>query len=636
MVKISENERSKRFGGLTMEEYLSRVSKAYRNKYLKITNLDNPDNVTRIDFCKPWWHVFLQNKWKLAIILSGVVFSFTIATLLPMLFKSAIESQKTINFFYIFLVWITIEAWRPVTAYVFSVLISSVITGVNYSAYKFFLTVDPIFHARRVGGEIVAKIQRCTKAFDKFLDKVMYDVLPIIVRVTTVIVLFFVANFTLGLITFCFLAFMLLINVLLVLFNSFSFERSIIKADDSSRASSVESLMQIGLVRSSFATNEMNKVLLSKNSSVFAVLGTYYISFFNLMFLIKILYATSVCVLGAYILHLVKSEMFTVLQGTTLIVTYIHGTYRSMRIGMRVRKIVQASIQIKDLFAFIRNFGMQTFPVLKEDLSVAYEVPSLDVVDLQASNLSFAYEDIDIFKDHNLKVEVPQSQQNKMYGIIGPSGVGKTTLISILGGQIKPDKGQVVLNGVPIYHINDNLKRKLIAIQGQSASSLSGTLKSSLLLGVPKGISVFTDDYLVEILKRVGIWHIFKNKGGLYAQIGEGGLNLSVGQRQRLNFASLYLRTKYYKPLLVMIDEPTSSLDEVSEQAITDMIEEIAATSLVFVIAHRLNTLESAVALLDCSLMEQEKDLKFYSRDELKNRSVYYQKLMRGEVAIEE
>jgi len=589
-----------------------------------------------IDFKKPWWHVLLQNKRKLAVIFLGVICSFTVGTLLPILLKNAMESKKAISFFYLFLLWFAVEAFRPVTAYIFSVLVASIVSGIGYSAYTFFLTVDPIFHTKRVSGEIVAKIERCAKAFDKFLNTAIYEFFPIIVRVVTVVVAFFVAHTALGIITCLFISFMLLLNIFLVLFNSFSFERSIIKADDIAKSYSIESLMQIALVRSSFATNELHTLLRSKNSSFFAILATYFISFFNLMFLIKILYAISVCAIGAYILYLINTGVFSLLDGSALIVTYVHGTYRSMRIGMRMRKIVQASIRINDLFAFIRSFGTQTFPVLQEDISVVYAIPDSDMVNILASNVHFAYEDIDLFRGHTLKIEVPQKQKNKVYGIIGPSGVGKTTLISLLGGQIRPDKGNIEINGVSVYKIDDNVRRKLIAMQGQSATSLSGTLKDSLLLGLPRGSSVFTDEYMIDILKRVGIWFIFKDKDGLYAKIGEGGLNLSVGQRQRLNFASLYLRTKYYKPLLVMIDEPTSSLDEVSEQAITDMIQEISSDALVFVVAHRLRTLDRAVALLDCSLMDKEKELKFYDRDYLQQHSEYYQKLMRGEVAIDQ
>ena len=173
-------------------------------------------------------------------------------------------------------------------------------------------------------------------------------------------------------------------------------------------------------------------------------------------------------------------------------------------------------------------------------------------------------------------------------------------------------------------------------MQGQTAGNLSGTVRDSLLLGLPKDKELFPDEKLIAVLERVGVWSIFKEKEGLESSVGEGGMNLSVGQRQRLNFASLYLRTKYFKPSLILIDEPTSSLDEVSEQAITDMIDEISHDSVTFVIAHRLNTLEKAVGILDVSLLAKEKELSFYPHRQLEQKSSYYRQLISGEISLGE
>ena len=87
---------------------------------------------------------------------------------------------------------------------------------------------------------------------------------------------------------------------------------------------------------------------------------------------------------------------------------------------------------------------------------------------------------------------------------------------------------------------------------------------------------------------------------------------------------------------LILIDEPTSSLDEISEKAITQMISELAKTAVTFVIAHRIKTLEDAVGILDFSLLPGEKDMRFYSKTELQARSTYYEKLLQGEYSIEE
>jgi ABC-type transport system involved in cytochrome bd biosynthesis fused ATPase/permease subunit len=147
---------------------------------------------------------------------------------------------------------------------------------------------------------------------------------------------------------------------------------------------------------------------------------------------------------------------------------------------------------------------------------------------------------------------------------------------------------------------------------------------------------MYGDDDLINVLDRVGLWSLFKAKNGLKTFIGDGGLNLSGGQRQRLNFAGLYLRAKFYKPEIVLIDEPTSSLDEVSERAITQMIIELAKEMVTIVIAHRLKTLDAAIGIMDFSLLSEKKNMEFYSYETLEKKSKYYKKLLHGEISLEE
>ena len=219
-----------------------------------------------------------------------------------------------------------------------------------------------------------------------------------------------------------------------------------------------------------------------------------------------------------------------------------------------------------------------------------------------------------------------RNKKNKVYGIIGPSGKGKTTLISILGAQIKPDSGSILVNNIPIYNVSDTLRQRVIAMQMQSATSLRGKLRRGLLFGMQEGgdlTKIYSDKQLVEVLENVGLWDIFEEKDGLDTLIGEGGLNLSGGQRQRLNFASLYLRAKFYQPSLILIEEPTSSLDEISEKAITKMIMELGQIGITLVVAHRLKTLQEAAGILDFSELENETNLNFYTHSELAKKSKY-------------
>ena len=170
----------------------------------------------------------------------------------------------------------------------------------------------------------------------------------------------------------------------------------------------------------------------------------------------------------------------------------------------------------------------------------------------------------------------------------------------------------------------------------QTATALRGTLRENLVFGIMSDEKLCSDKNLISILKKVGLWSLFEPKDGLNTLIGEGGVNLSGGQRQRLNFAGLYLRAKHYKPSLILIDEPTSSLDEISEQAITQMIDELSQKSVTFVVAHRLKTLDQAVGILDTSLISTHPELKFYTKDELMTVSQYYRDLQDGKAQLEE
>jgi ABC-type multidrug transport system fused ATPase/permease subunit len=258
---------------------------------------------------------------------------------------------------------------------------------------------------------------------------------------------------------------------------------------------------------------------------------------------------------------------------------------------------------------------------------------------IEIKNLHFNYnEKTAVFDGQGMKLDIQDTSSHMLYGIIGPSGTGKTTLISILGGQLNPDSGEILIDNTNIYKVDDLTRRTLIAMQLQTATSLRGKLRYNLLFGLPKNgeEQIYSDEELVDVLKRVGLWNLFVEKDGLETLIGEGGLNLSGGQRQRLNFASLYLRAKYFQPKLILIDEPTSSLDEISERAITKMIDDLASQAVTFVVAHRLKTLDSSVGILDVSMVKDKKYLEFMDKKMLLEKSQYYKDLIEGRAELED
>lgn len=614
------------------------LSKKYYFFSLEIANLKNKTRILPIDFDRSWQNIIWNQKPYLFIALINEIITQIFYTIVPILIGFILESKNVTYFLLLILAWLLAIIIEYITAYFIVLLEIQCVTSIQYNAYEFFLAVDPIYHTMRSTGQLFAKIERCSRAYEDFLDIVMYELSPTIISISTVVVSFIFVNFKLGLLALILLIIIGIFSIVLNIFTGTAFEGKLIDADDKVKSLSVENLTQVQLIRSCFATNQAAHIVKEANNQLMYKEGTAWIasSFVNLI--TRTVYLASIFILGLYIINITQSGYLSTTIAITLIITYIRGTYEIIRIGRKLRKLIKSITRIVDLFTFIRKFGKQTYPVLSDQKSFEKkaEIELDKKILLHVTDLHFDYNPkAQIFEHHQLSLEVPSTQKNKLYGFIGPSGIGKTTLLSILGGQLKPSKGEVILNNIPIYSVNDMLRRKLIAIQGQAASNLSGTLRSNLLIGLPMHSKHYTDEQLINILKEVGVWSIFEEKEGLNTPIGEGGLTLSGGQRQRLNFAGLYLRASYYKPLLILIDEPTSSLDEISEKAITNMINRLAQHALTFVIAHRIKTLESAVGILDFSLLEEEKDIKFYSTEELKSKSTYYRRLIEGSVNID-
>lgn len=270
---------------------------------------------------------------------------------------------------------------------------------------------------------------------------------------------------------------------------------------------------------------------------------------------------------------------------------------------------------------------------------------------LNFDSVSYAYPaSTSVFTNNSLELVFDEHKKYNLYGIIGPSGTGKTTFISLIGGQLKPDTGTITINDTDIYTVDDSVRRSLIALQMQASTALRGDVRYNITFGLPtessyaelfgealsSQASAYSDEELIEVLNYVGLWNLFEQKKGLETLIGENGLTLSGGQKQRLNFANLYLRSQYYKPKIIMIDEPTSSLDEISENTITDLILELSQSALVLVVAHRIKTLTQAVGLFDSSLIQPNATLDFYTPEKLHILSPYYAELLDGKAFLDQ
>ena len=579
-----------------------------------------------IDFTKPWWRIILDQKWLATGIIVSVILRDVFWALVPFLIAFVLESSNWYFFAGACFLWFLSELNFIVLPPFVARFQLQCIHGVLYSAHQYLLIIDPQYHVKRSSGVILAKIDRAARGYEEVLDQITYEFAPLAIGIATMLAI--LSQYSLILtaaVAFC-LSIMIGYGYYFARYACQKWENAFIKTDDDFRATSFENLAQVHLIRATFATDYMRDKLTNKININSEVERELWLSYASTSKVLSVFYTISILLLLGFFVYRVQNNLTSLTFAIGLILAYIQSTKQLIKILHPFRRYMRGYAAIKDLFEFMPQFGKQTIPVFEgQNILVEKTKPN----NLIAQNLLFGYDQAMIFNGHNLKIESLKDPQNNLYGIIGPSGVGKTTLISILGGQLKPLSGAVMISGIDIYNVIDNTRRQLIALQGQIATSVKGTVRYNLLFGLPENHN-YSDEYLFEILRRVGLEKILLEHQGLETMLGEGALNISGGQRQRLNFAALYLRATYYKPAVIMIDEPTSSLDEISELAVTSMIKELSEFAITLVIAHRLKTLKDAIGLIDLSLLSESNEIKVYSSEELENHSNYYRRLLEG------
>ena len=178
-------------------------------------------------------------------------------------------------------------------------------------------------------------------------------------------------------------------------------------------------------------------------------------------------------------------------------------------------------------------------------------------------------------------------RKGESVGIAGSSGVGKTTVIDILLGLLKPQRGQVLVDGLDIQLDISNWLNQIGYIP-QSIFLLDGDIRSNIAFGM--AAEDIEDDMVWESLKKAALDNFVKElPNGLDTEIGERGIRLSGGQRQRIGIA----RALYKNPEILFFDEATSALDYETEAAIMESIDQLYGTKTMVIIAHRLTTIEN-------------------------------------------
>jgi ATP-binding cassette subfamily C protein len=223
-------------------------------------------------------------------------------------------------------------------------------------------------------------------------------------------------------------------------------------------------------------------------------------------------------------------------------------------------------------------------PAEPDALPAPLPTPGAAPAALAFDDVRFRYADDLPYVHHGVTFSVPA---RGMTAFVGPSGAGKTTVFSLIERFYDPEAGVITVDGLPLEQWDLPRLRSAIGYVEQDAPVLSGSLRDNLLLGNPEA----DDADVTRVLKTTRLdGLVARLPRGLDTLVGHRGTKLSGGERQRVAIARALLR----HPRLLLLDEATSQLDAVNEAALRDTVADVARTTTVLVVAHRLSTVTMA------------------------------------------
>ena len=258
---------------------------------------------------------------------------------------------------------------------------------------------------------------------------------------------------------------------------------------------------------------------------------------------------------------------------------------------------------------------------MPKDPRPAAPVPISDIRTLEFENVGFMHQTASVpaLTDISFSVE-----RGETIAFVGPSGAGKTTLVKLLVGLYQPKSGEILYNGVSAASVDLDHLREQIGLVTQDAQLFSGTIRENLKFVNPHA----TDAECLAVLHKSAAHTLLARADkGLDTVIGEGGVKVSGGEKQRLSIARALLRN----PHLLVFDEATSSLDSLTEEEISRTMRDVANSRevITILIAHRLSTVMHADRIY---VLEQGKIIEAGQHEDLLERTGLYYAMWRQQV----
>ncbi|MEA5402335.1 ABC transporter ATP-binding protein [Arcicella sp. DC2W] len=350
-----------------------------------------------------------------------------------------------------------------------------------------------------------------------------------------------------------------------------------------------QEIAQLNATTQKILALELKKVRYVRSMSFVQGTCVNFIRALMVLVLIYLIYENKITIGEFYSLNIYSFFLFGPLQEIGNVVN----TYREAEVSLQnFEDIFKIPVEVKPT---------NPYPVISID-SLAFE------------DVKFRHQSAN--KDALRKISF-EAKKGETIAFVGPSGSGKSTLVKLLVGLYSPKEGKILFNGHNYNEIDFDQLRERIGFVTQDTQLFSGTIRENLLFVNPSA----TDEQCLDVLKKAACNTLLERADkGLDSVIGEGGVKVSGGEKQRLSIARALLRN----PNLLVFDEATSSLDSLTEEEISETIREVSEghTHLTIVIAHRLSTIMHADKIF---VLEKGRIVENGSHTELlDNKGLYY------------
>jgi ATP-binding cassette subfamily B protein len=444
---------------------------------------------------------------------------------------------------------------------------------------------DGLKHAMRLpyqefedqrSGETLSILQKVRTDTEKFMNSFVNILFTVAVGIIIVAVFASSIHWSLPFIYFGGIALLVVISNLLSK-KVKTIQKTIVSQTTSLAGTTTESLRNIELVKSLGLTGQEVERL---NRNTYKILGLELTKVKRIRS-ISFVQGTFVNTLRQIILFML---LWVVYQGRLSAGELVTMQFFSFFIFGPLQDIGNILLSYREAEASLNNF--ETLMNKKPEAEPLQATHLGPVQTLEFRNVSFKHQTAQQNAIENISF---QTKKGETIAFVGPSGSGKTTLMKLLVGLYRPQEGNIYYNGIDENNILFDDLRRQIGFVTQDTQLFSGTIKENLLFVNPQA----TEEDLLDALKKASCQNLLhRAEKGIDTMIGEGGLKLSGGEKQRLSIARALLR----HPNLLIFDEATSALDSLTEEEIGKTIREVSSlqNQITILIAHRLSTIMHA------------------------------------------